>query len=433
MVRRTVGYWAMALFPMCAAAQAPLQLIPDASFGDNGVSRTQLPAAFDTLAVVSDDDTYVYALSAEPTGGASEPEHYVTRRLKIDGSLEDSFGTGGTVTIAPLAAAGEQRFPGLCTDPASGAIYLVGTSSQAGDEGFDVVRLLADGSPDPAWDGDGHLRIVVAQGKPSLFACLVQADGKLVVAGADGAVNADDLGITNYAFTARLTTMAALDPGYGVAGVARFVPFAATPQAYFALTRIAPASGDSLLFGGHARTAAAGAGGLVVMKVISSGTLVSGFGDGGIVVADDDGELAVLRNQANGEVVVARLALTSAPSYGVVVRRLDNRGAWDLSYACGGSKSGQGGISGLVPSGGHADLDGDLLLIGHEMVGIDEHESVARIDGPPEFAPDAIAEIGVCRIRGSSAAALGVPELVLLALAWLGLVLLARQRGDHRR
>ena len=96
-------------------------------------------------------------------------------RLKANGALDTTFGTGGKATV---------DFGGddFCVrDGASGKLAdppcrpLVGRGGGRG-----VARLRANGALDPDFDGDGR---VTLPGGGSLSAVLVQPDRKIVVAG----------------------------------------------------------------------------------------------------------------------------------------------------------------------------------------------------------------------------------------------------------
>jgi uncharacterized delta-60 repeat protein len=103
---------------------------------------------------------------------------FALARLWPDGSLDTSFGAGGTVTTAfpELAVSG-----GLALQP-DGRLVLAGTS---GRNNIALARYAPDGSLDLAFGKSGR---VVADfgGVETAMALAVQADGKLVVAGGAG-------------------------------------------------------------------------------------------------------------------------------------------------------------------------------------------------------------------------------------------------------
>lgn len=405
---------------MPAWAWAAVPLTPDDSFGQGGLSRADLSTIFNPTAVWGEDADHVYSLSPEHTGNTSEPRHHLTRRLATDGSLDASFGTNGTATIEPLPAGGDQYFRGLCTDPASGVIYLVGTSAYTEDAGFDVYKLLADGTPDAEWGVEGYLRIPRADGSPDARGCVVQADGKLVVVGADGSLNADDYGLTNYAFAARLTIEGVLDGDFGVEGVRRFIPFSGSPQPYFTLSRVTVGPSNTLFMAGEVLDRFGQESDVIVAKMTPAGALAS-YGSGGVVRLPAGG-VGAIRPQPGGSLVIGVVGYTNSPDFAVDVRRLTSGGQLDATYGCNGVKSGSGSFTNFVPFAASTDSDGRVLLLGTEYTQSVDYETVIRTSGLPEFSATGASgnEVAAgCGSGGGGGGSPGLPALALLALAGL--------------
>src|SRR4051795_1749382 len=108
-------------------------------------------------------------------GGFSGPEggNIQVARLNANGALDPTFGAGG---IAAVDFGGDD-FGFAMARQANGRILVAGGSSAAGAV---VARLRANGTLDPAFDGDGR---VTLPGGGSVSAVLVQPDRKIVVAG----------------------------------------------------------------------------------------------------------------------------------------------------------------------------------------------------------------------------------------------------------
>src|SRR5438128_552157 len=108
-------------------------------------------------------------------------ERLETRAVPSAGTLDKTFGTGGTVVtdfgfgIAPYAAA---------MQPADDKIVAAGSSGFGiGASDFTLARYKPDGEPDSSFDLDGQLTTDFFGGDDGAFAVAVQTDGKIVAAG----------------------------------------------------------------------------------------------------------------------------------------------------------------------------------------------------------------------------------------------------------
>lgn len=133
----------------------------------------------------------------------------ITRHL-ANGTLDSSFGSGGSQTVIVAPATGDHDQPYALGIQADGKILVAGT---AGSQAC-VVRLLANGSLDTAFDGDGKVMISLGSTYSAIRALALQADGKIVVAGYSYAT----AGKADFAL-ARYLPDGSLDPSFGAAGI----------------------------------------------------------------------------------------------------------------------------------------------------------------------------------------------------------------------
>ena len=150
-------------------------------------------------------------VSGDPIGQLDQPTAVV--RLTPQGQLDPSFGDGGTLAIS-VARVGA----GLALQP-DGKVVLVGSVETAVPPltrpRFAVVRLLDDGSTDPAF-GDGGVVITGFKTEgDQARAVTVRPDGKLLVAGQVDLVNSD-FGVARYLPDGQL------DLGFGTQGKVSF-------------------------------------------------------------------------------------------------------------------------------------------------------------------------------------------------------------------
>jgi uncharacterized delta-60 repeat protein len=119
------------------------------------------------------------------------------------GALDASFGTGGKVTTLIGGALYDSTGTAMALQP-DGRIVVAGSRKDLNPIGFGAARYNANGSLDATF-GSGGTVVVPVSGIPAAVA--LQADGKIVIAGAGCAV-------------ARLNADGTLDTGFGSGGVA---------------------------------------------------------------------------------------------------------------------------------------------------------------------------------------------------------------------
>ena len=132
--------------------------------------------------------------------------HAVTR-FNSNGSLDFSFGSGGTATPAVSGTLGD-----MLVQP-DGKIVLLGISNSGGFASYNLVRLSASGGLDTSFDSDGiATRVVGPTGALNTArALLLLPDGSLVAIG-----RALKFGSTDYAIAVtRFTSTGAADFSFG--------------------------------------------------------------------------------------------------------------------------------------------------------------------------------------------------------------------------
>ena len=181
----------------------------DPGFGNSGILVSDVSQATDDRVhdVLVQPDGRILAIGF----GQGRPEELVAARYFENGTLDPSFGSGGTIAtdIVPFGQ-GIVRRAALQAD---GKIVAAGNTN-LGD--FLVVRLRSDGSLDPTFDGDGVA--TTDFGSPFSFssdsaaAIAVQPDGRIVVAGR-ASLPTPNPWVNGFA-VARYDTNGALDPSF---------------------------------------------------------------------------------------------------------------------------------------------------------------------------------------------------------------------------
>ena len=184
----------------------------DSSFGVAGLVLTDLNGngSFDEASalVLQPDGKIVVAGSVEaPRGpGLGFGVDFALARYNPDGSLDSSFGVAGVVLTDLNGNGSFDRAHAVALQP-DGKIVVAGSSS---DGGFALARYHPDGSLDSSFGTEG---VVLTDVGGEARALVLQADGKIVVAGSGaGSSNAD------FAL-ARYNANGSLDDTFGVAGL----------------------------------------------------------------------------------------------------------------------------------------------------------------------------------------------------------------------
>src|SRR5262249_34969029 len=123
-------------------------------------------------------------------GGAGESSNFdfALARYNPDGTLDTTFGIGGTVTTNFGTSV---RANILAIQP-DGKIVVVGTAGEYYCRDFALARYTAEGSLDTTFGNDGRIVTDFFGDADRAFAVAVQPDGRIVVAGTAGTYPRED-------------------------------------------------------------------------------------------------------------------------------------------------------------------------------------------------------------------------------------------------
>jgi uncharacterized delta-60 repeat protein len=259
-------------------------------------------------------------------GGGAAASSFCVARLRADGALDTTFGTGGKRRI-DFGDEDESVFGAALQS--DGRIVLAGDSRLR----VAVARLNPNGSLDKTFSGDG--KKVFSWGPLSrATAVLVLPKGKLLLGGFSGPEGGNMQ-------AARLNAKGALDTTFGTGGKAT-VDFGGDDFA-FAMAR--QANGRILLAG---RSSASGA---VVARLRANGAFDPDFDGDGRVTLPGGGSLRAVLVQPDRKIVVAGNAIGSEM---MTVTRLMPNGSPDATF--------DGDGTAMIDFGSLADLAGDAVL-----------------------------------------------------------------------
>lgn len=214
--------------------------------------------------------------------------------VAVDAALSpvSGFGSGG-VKVVDLG--GDDAAFGVVVQ-ADGKVAVAGRSTASGIGRFFVMRMLADGSFDPTFGNGGVVLTAFPGGRSADGRALaLQPDGKLVVAGSVAANGTQDLALARY------LPDGSLDPSFGAGGLV-IADLGGSSEEATALLRT---DDGTLIVAGSTNTASASLDGLVV-AFRPDGSRDETFGDRGTAVVDfggNDDEIRALAMQ--GKKIIA--------------------------------------------------------------------------------------------------------------------------------
>lgn len=192
----------------------------DNSFGTKGTQMTAIAGG-------SGSDDEARAIAIQPDGkiilvGKSQDAsgHYAfaIARYDADGTLDNTFGTNGTVRT-PFTKGGIDDEATCVALQSDGKIVVGGFSEDAsGNYAFAVARYNIDGSLDYGFGSSGEVRTAISGGNGTndYAECLaIQSDGKILVGGSSTSVTGQALALARY------NTNGTLDKSFGISGTLR--------------------------------------------------------------------------------------------------------------------------------------------------------------------------------------------------------------------
>ncbi|MCW2950012.1 MAG: hypothetical protein JWN41_1025, partial [Thermoleophilia bacterium] len=308
-----------------------------------------------TVALQS-DGKIVTGESAEPgTSGVAQ----VTRRTR-DGALDPAFGLGGHAQI--VVGPGTTAVQAVALDSLQ-RIVAVGSYDTGGPSGTNAfaLRLLSDGSPDPAFGVAGVSQIELCSNyDDAAYALTIRADDG-IVAGGYSRSGCDGSSIRPEAAVFELTPAGALDPAFATGGVLDQYPAVDTPSQ---ITSLDLDAGGNIVAGGQSYFGNPG----FVLRILPTGSYDPAFGAGGETSLPDLRWVGDVLPQPDGTTLVSGEGLSSNG----VAQRLLADGSIDVSYGTAGVAStfadhffSLGPIVGNL--GAARQSDGSLLLCGAVM------------------------------------------------------------------
>jgi uncharacterized delta-60 repeat protein len=301
-------------------------------------------------------------------GGGSD---FAVARLNVNGTLDTTFGTGGTTIIH----FGEHDDASAVALQSDGKIVVAGSTDTAGNIDFAVARLNSDGSLDNSFSGDGKQNVDFDLGgdfDDEANGVAIQPDGKIVLAGFASFSND-----TDFAF-ARLNADGTPDGSFSGDGkqTVGFDLGDAFDEEDDVAGGVALQSDGKIVAAGGAETAAGSV--FAIVRLNSDGTPDNSFNGNGKQTVDigsrGSARARAVAIQTDGKIVAAgstdfisaEFAVARLKTDGTLDNSFNGNGKQTIPFGFGASASGvviqPGDGKIIVAGGGNETGDGDFAV-----------------------------------------------------------------------
>lgn len=306
----------------------------DNTFNTNGIATTLIAGGVGrdvglSAAIQSDGKIVVAGVSTGATTTAIGVVRYNT-----NGTLDNSFGTGGTVRT-PLDG-------GTLSTPANsvalqpdGKILVAGSLENGSSSSFVLTRYTRNGALDTRFGTNGSVTTFIAGGSGQDYAeaVAIQADGKMVAAGVSAS------GSNNSFAVARYDTSGTLDNSFGTNGTLR-TAISGSDGTYDSGSSLAMQADGKIVVAGTCLVSAGSQ--FAVARYNPSGALDNGFGSNGTARTSINGSIGTydvgqsVAIQSDGRILVGGTSEDSANA-GFAIARFTPAGGPDETFSPGGS------------------------------------------------------------------------------------------------
>jgi uncharacterized delta-60 repeat protein len=335
----------------------------DNTFGSGGKVRTDFPglAAVPSSVVIQPDGKIVVAGGAFPL--FTFLGNFELVRYNPNGSLDQSFGNGGIVTtIFPEGSYADA----VALQPdgkivAAGTVFVEFNIGDSSDTDFALARYNRDGTPDATFGNGGQVSTDFFGLEDDAFSVLIQRDGKIV------AVGSANNPVTYYDFASvRYLSNGTIDTTFGVSGkVTTDFGVAGFDRAQSAALQ----PDGRIVAAGFAISQNGGVQDFAVARYTSNGVLDTTFsGDGKNEI--DFGSCCQsaykVLLQRDGKIVTVGYANTESSDSDFLLARLNPRGSLDATFGVGGKvRTSFGDLNGGA-NGAALQSDGNIVAVGFQ-------------------------------------------------------------------
>ncbi len=335
----------------------------DTSFGAGGKVSTAIGGSYEiATSIVIETDNKIIAAGYTYNG---INEDFALVRYNSNGSLDNSFGTGGKVVTAFGNANDEAYSVTLQSD---GKIVAGGYSYNGTNNDFALVRYNADGSLDSTFGTGGRVTMPFGNGTDIIRAVAIQKDGKIIAAGYFFNIGNNDFAIARY------NTDGSLDTTYGTNGKVVTAIGNSTDEIF----SIAFQPNGKLVVAGCSNNGSNND--FALARYNADGSLDTSFGAGGKVTTPFFNSFDIpysVALQADGKIVAAGFARNTA-NEDFALARYNTDGSLDNSFGTGGKVTTQFENSFEIAYAVAIQADGKIIAAGYSHIGATEEFALAR-------------------------------------------------------
>ncbi|HLG03023.1 MAG TPA: T9SS type A sorting domain-containing protein [Bacteroidia bacterium] len=338
----------------------------DISFGSAGKVTTPIGSGQDAGRSVALQQDGKIILAGQSFNGSDMD--FALVRYNNDGSLDNTFGSGGKVTTA-VSADNDYGYS-IAIQP-DGKIVVAGVSGVFSNYDFSVVRYNNDGSLDTTFGSGGKIITPIGSGHDFGYSLAIQSDGKIVISGSSVIGPNTDFAMVRYESTGTLDTT------FGSGGIVT--------------TAVSPTfdGSQSVFIQPDGKIVAAGISGngtwnhFALVRYDINGGLDSTFGVGGKVITVISAMNDYCRSvsiQSDGKIVAAGYTLNGS-GYDFAVVRYNSDGSLDSAFGSGGLVTTALGSSSYVYLSVTIQPDGKIVVAGQGNNGSNHDFAVVRYLG----------------------------------------------------
>ncbi len=259
----------------------------DTSFGNGGKVVTSFGPSTDHLnAIALQDDGKIVVAGDSDRGSTTTGVDFALARYLPNGTLDNSFGNGGTVITPIRAQSSRDSAYALLLQTVGNEQRIVAVG---GEGDFVAARYTAGGALDQGFGSGGKIAALFGNATIGAAQAVTLAGDKLVLAGQ----------IQNDVALARLNADGSLDAGFGTGGKV-ITPVSATN--WDTATALVRQADGKLLAGGWVYEGGSSSANFALARYSAEGVLDTGFGAQGLVVTpmasnarSDSGRAVVLQ------------------------------------------------------------------------------------------------------------------------------------------
>jgi uncharacterized delta-60 repeat protein len=368
MNQKTTSYLCLALLALTFVLTPKFmsgQALPgtlDASFGTGGTVTTDFGGTGSTArAVAVRPDGKIVAAGAVAINGVAV---FALARYNPNGTLDASFGAGGTVSTHFDFAGSAARVLSVVLQP-DGKIVVAGSTLVNQFANFGLARFNPDGTLDASFGTGGSVTTGFGVSAEA-WAVAVQADGKIVAAGEANIDGGFDFALVRY------NSNGTLDASFGTNGKVTTAFDGPPGQGFSSATAnsVAVQPDGRIVAVGQARIS--GGFDAALARYNSNGTLDASFGTGGRVTTDFAGfndQAVAVAIQPDGRIVATGQAgpyVNTGLDFALV--RYNSNGTLDASFGASGIATTDFAGSSDQPSSIALQGDGKIVVAGQTSV-----------------------------------------------------------------